>query len=65
MACSHKGRDAYANNPELLARYDLAIKHTAKARENGMSSEEAHAMFARIMNGESEGNCKARRAEKE
>ncbi len=63
MSCTHKGREAYAHDPELLARYDLAIKHTAKARENGMSSEEAHAMFTRIMNGETLGNCKAKRAE--
>ena len=51
MACGHKGREFYANDPEKLARYDMAMRHIEAAREEGQSSEEIHAMFNRIMSG--------------
>lgn len=58
MACGHKGRDFYANDPEKLARYDMAMRHIEAAREKGQSSEEIHAMFNRIMSGNTAGKCK-------
>ncbi len=57
MTCAHKGREYYAKDPETLARYDMAMKHVTAAKEQGKSSEEIHAMFHRIMNGESAGHC--------
>ena len=33
MACGHKGREFYANDPEKLARYDMAMRHIEAARE--------------------------------
>ena len=35
--------------------------HANKAREEGKSDEEVHAVFNRIMNGETAGNCKHRK----
>ena len=58
MACGHKGREFYANDPEKLARYDMAMRHIEAAREEGQSSEEIHAMFNRIMSGNTAGKCK-------
>lgn len=63
MACGHKGREFYAKSPELLARYDMAMRHVEAARRDGKSSEEIHAMFARIMSGESAGKCTHKKGE--
>ena len=40
---------------EAHAKYRTAMIHMKAALENGKTSEEAHAMFKRIMNGESTG----------
>lgn len=57
MACGHKSKEFYANDPEKLARYDMAMRHVERARQEGKSSEDIHAMFTRIMNGEGHGKC--------
>ena len=63
MACGHKGREFYANDPEKLARYDMAMRHIEAAREEGQSSEEIHAMFNRIMSGNTAGKCKHKKVD--
>lgn len=63
MACGHKGREFYAKDPEMLARYDSAMRHVEYARKEGKSSEEIHTMFSRIMSGEGAGKCTHKKAE--
>ena len=36
----------------------MAMRHIEAAREEGQSSEEIHAMFNRIMSGNTAGKCK-------
>lgn len=47
-------------DPQGRARYESAKKHVEAAKKAGKSSEEIHAMFRRIMNGETTGHCHAK-----
>ncbi|WP_295236475.1 hypothetical protein [Veillonella sp.] len=48
MKCPHATREV-PTDPHEKARYDWAMKHVELAKEQGMSSEEIHALFKQIM----------------
>lgn len=48
MKCKHATREI-PTDPHGKARYERAMRHMELAKEQGMSSEEIHALFKLIM----------------
>ena len=60
MACTAKHKAfTIPTDPEGKARYESAMRHVARAKEQGKSSEEIHELFRKVMTGT--GKCGAKK----